>query len=41
MTDFTGYYQIPEVEPGTYRVCEEMQDGLGTGGRRFGLCGGD
>ena len=27
MTDSSGYYQIPDVEPGTYRVCEEMQDG--------------
>lgn len=27
ITDSTGYYQIPDLEPGTYRVCEEMQDG--------------
>lgn len=27
LTDGNGYYRIPDVEPGTYRVCEEMQDG--------------
>ena len=27
MTDSTGYYQITDIEPGTYRVCEEMQPG--------------
>ncbi len=27
LTDSNGYYQIPEVEPDTYRVCEQMQDG--------------
>ncbi|MBN2180636.1 MAG: hypothetical protein JW715_01885 [Sedimentisphaerales bacterium] len=27
LTNSNGYYQINEVDPGTYRVCEEMQDG--------------
>ncbi len=27
LTDGNGYYRIDEVEPGTYRVCEEMQPG--------------
>jgi hypothetical protein len=27
LTDSNGYYRIDEVEPGTYRVCEELQDG--------------
>ncbi len=27
LTDGNGYYRIADVEPGTYRVCEEMQPG--------------
>ncbi len=27
LTDGNGYYRIADVEPGTYRVCEQMQTG--------------
>ena len=32
LTNSNGYYRIDDVEPGTYRVCEEMQDGWEPGG---------
>ena len=40
LTDAAGYYEIPNLEEGTYPVCEVMQDGWGPAGGATVCVGG-